>query len=141
MPLCRDQQLGVISWGPLASGLLSGNHHPDELPAENQRLALWQTRYGADQRVWSVLQAVEEVARRQGCAPAAVALAWIISRPGVTSCLAGVRTTEQLDQDLTAADLHLGDDEQDLLEEASAMPTDYPSTMMNRLLAGGEFWD
>ena len=141
MPLCQDQQLGVITWGPLASGLLADDHQRDDLPANNQRLATWWRRHGADPRVWSVVDAVREVACQRSCAPAAVALAWVISRPGVTSCLAGVRTVEQLDQDLAAADLHLTDAEQGLLEQAGAMPTDYPSTMMNRLLSGGEFWD
>jgi len=141
IPLCLDQRLGVIAWGPLASGLLGGQHRRGHLPAHNQRLAMWQRRYGEDGRVWPVVQAVNDVASQQGCAPAAVALAWVVGRPGVTSCLAGARTVEQLDQDLDAADLLISEEQQRLLDETSAMPTDYPTTMTNRLLDGGEFWD
>ena len=142
LPLCRDQQLGVIVWGALASGLLGGRHQQGALPEDHQRLAMWRRRYGGQGgRAWSIVEAVREVAAGRGCAPAAVALAWVASRPEVSSCLVGVRSARQLDEVLVAAELSLTEEEERALERVSAMSTDYPTTMMNRLMAGGDFWD
>ncbi len=141
LPLCRDQELGVITWGSLASGLLGGGHQPGALPDDHQRLAMWQRRYGEDGRIWAIVEAARQVAHGRGCPPAAVAMAWVAAQPGVTSCLLGVRTTAQLEEGLAAAELSLTDEERQTLDHASAMPTDYPTTMMNRLAAGGDFWD
>ncbi len=144
LPLCRDQEVGVICWGALGNGLLSGKYLAGRrLPAHHARLASWQARWASPDPAapLRLAQELRQVAAARGCPPAAVALAWVGSRPGVTATLVGVRTLAQLEQDLAAADLLLGDEELARLDRSSAMPPDYPTTPMNRLLAGGSFWD
>jgi diketogulonate reductase-like aldo/keto reductase len=57
---------------------------------------------------------------------ARVALAWLLGRPGVTSLVIGARTSEQLADDLAAAELTLDDDERARLDKVSALPLIYP---------------
>jgi aryl-alcohol dehydrogenase-like predicted oxidoreductase len=144
LPLCRDQELAVLPWGPLANGLLGGRYGaPGDLPAHHQRLELWRRRWApGDQRpLWELVRLVTELARRRGCAPATLALAWVMGRPGVCSTIIGARTVEQLEQNLAACELRLSDEELALLDRASAPPPDYPTSNMRRLMAGGGFWD
>jgi len=67
-----------------------------------------------------------EVAEGRGASPAQVALAWLLARPAVTSVIVGARTTEQLADNLGAADLTLTDEEQARLEQVSRPPLLYP---------------
>jgi len=144
LPLCREEDIAVITWGPLASGLLSGKYRRRQaLPAGHQRLSLWRRRWGEEglERLWPMVDAVRAMAREHGCSPAAVALAWLRCRAGVSSIIIGVRTLEQLQQNLAAVELDLSTGELSSLDQVSALPPEYPTTMMNRLLDGGPFWD
>jgi aryl-alcohol dehydrogenase-like predicted oxidoreductase len=143
LPLCRDQVLGVIPWSPLAAGLLSGKHQRSEFPFRHSRLASWVERYaqGGMPRVWSIIDAVRGMAAKRGVPPAAVALSWANHQPGITACIIGVRTQVQLEENLSAVELELTPDEVKRLDKVSALPPEYPSEMMNRMLAGGPAWE
>jgi aryl-alcohol dehydrogenase (NADP+) len=83
-------------------------------------------RRGTD-RTWNVIDAVQKVAEDRGVSMAEVALAWVTDRPGVTSTILGARTTDQLETNLHAADLHLSAEETAALDQASDLQaTDYP---------------
>ena len=141
VPLCLDQRVGILPWSPLAGGLLCDKHRTTAV--DHPRLAMWRRRYGSEKNVkfQRVLEKVREVSRAHDCSPSAVALRWLADRPAVTGCILGVRTERQLLDNLQAADLTLAPDETGALDRASAMPPDYPTDQMNRLLGGGPFWD
>jgi aryl-alcohol dehydrogenase-like predicted oxidoreductase len=85
----------------------------------------WERR--GTERTWNIIDAVQKVAEDRGVSMAEVALAWVTDRPAVTSTILGARTTEQLDTNLQAADLHLTDDETAALDQASDLhASDYP---------------
>ena len=67
-----------------------------------------------------------EVAAAHGVSAARVALAWLLRRPAVTSVIIGARTSEQLADNLAAAELTLAPDEVAALDSASAIPLLYP---------------
>jgi aryl-alcohol dehydrogenase-like predicted oxidoreductase len=78
-----------------------------------------------------VIDAVESVAADRGVTMAAVALAWVTARPGVTSTILGARTVDQLESNLKAADLSLDPREATMLDEASdPRVPDYPYGIM-----------
>jgi aryl-alcohol dehydrogenase-like predicted oxidoreductase len=111
LPLCREEGIGVIPWSPLARGFLAGNRRrdtPQTTRAETDKYA--KDMYYADAD-FAVADAVVEVARERGVAPAQVALAWVLGQPGVTAPIVGVSKMEQLDQAIAALDLTLTDDE------------------------------
>ena len=94
-------------------------------------------------RTWHVIDAVQKIADQRGVSMADIALAWVSDRPAVASTILGARTTEQLDSNLRAADLHLSPAETAALDAASdPQPTDYPYGQLgieqrDRHLGGG----
>jgi aryl-alcohol dehydrogenase (NADP+) len=102
----------------------------------------WQAR-NADERTWRVVDAVRDVAQDSGVTASQVALAWLGAQPAVTSVILGVRSVEQLIDNMDAADLELGSDARARLDEASAPRIDdYPygapgREQRHRSLTGG----
>lgn len=143
VPLCQDQQVAILPWSPLATGLLSGKYQEQAEALAHPRLATWIERYARDNvdPIWEIVETVRAIATERGCAPATVALSWTGARPGITACIIGVRTLPQLEENLAATELCLDTEEIARLDRASAMPpTDYSTHMMNRMLAGEPAW-
>jgi aryl-alcohol dehydrogenase-like predicted oxidoreductase len=138
VPACRAFGLGVLVWSPLARGFLSGKYKKGEPPPEGSRLAEWKDSWARLQgeRQWTVLDAVRRVAARLGTTPAAVALAWLLGRPEVTSVIVGARDERQLRENLAAVGLKLGTDERRELDEASKPEWGYPQ----EFIAAREPW-
>jgi aryl-alcohol dehydrogenase-like predicted oxidoreductase len=128
LPISLDQGLGVLVWSPLAGGLLSGKFRRGEpAPAGSRHLSGWDEPPVRDQeKLYDVVEVLVAVAKDRGASPAQVALAWLLERPAVTSLVIGARTSEQLAENLAAADLSLSAEERDRLEEVSRPPLLYP---------------
>ena len=73
-----------------------------------------------------------EIGKPKGVSPARVALAWVLSKPFVTSVIIGVKTLEQLDDNVAASELTLSPDEIKRLDELSALAPEYPGWMVER---------
>ena len=132
--VCRNENIGILPWSPLAGGWLTGKYQRDQSPTGATRLGEDPRRgmeayapRNAQERTWQVIDALREVAGGRGVSLSQVALAWVADRPAVTSVILGARTLEQLDDNLAAADLHLTEKETARLDEASApIVSDYP---------------
>jgi len=125
--VCRDFNLGILPWSPLAGGFLSGKFSRGEAHPAGTRLGEKNrmTRYDTEHN-WRVLDAVRAVAKELDATPAAVSLAWLLQRPHVTSVIFGARTAEQLDANLAAVDLVLPASAIEALDKASAIDLGYP---------------
>jgi aryl-alcohol dehydrogenase (NADP+) len=127
VPAALDAGMGLLPWGPLAGGWLTGKYQRDVAPTGATRLGedpqrgmeAWEPR-NAKSRTWDIIEAVGSVAQAHGVSHAEVALRWLAGRPAVTSVILGARTREQLADNLKAADLRLTADEADTLAEVSA---------------------
>ncbi|MCK6571963.1 aldo/keto reductase [Myxococcota bacterium] len=129
IPYMERSGMGLLPWSPLAGGLLSGKYHRGEDAPTGTRLAKWQDRLkGLDQadRNWRIVETLRHVAAELNTTPAAVALAWVRDRPAVSSVIIGVRSVEQLDDNLKAATLVLPPEARARLDAVSALPLDYP---------------
>ncbi|HET6918131.1 MAG TPA: aldo/keto reductase [Jiangellaceae bacterium] len=142
VPLALDQGLGILVWSPLAGGLLSGKYRRgQQAPAGSRHLGEWDEPPVYDEnRLYDVVDVLVEIAESRDSSPAAVALAYTLARPGVTSVIIGARTTEQLAANLAAADLVLADEERARLDDVSRPPLLYPywhqgKTAVDRLSA------
>jgi aryl-alcohol dehydrogenase-like predicted oxidoreductase len=133
VPACVDAGLGLLPWGPLGGGWLSGKYRRGERPTGATRLGedpgrgmeAWERR--GSERTWDVIHAVQTVAEAIGVSMAEVALAWVTDRPAVTATILGARTVEQLEANLRAADLRLDPEHTAQLDEASELHVgDYP---------------
>ncbi len=136
LPFCRSAGLGVIPWGPLGAGFLSGKYARGERPPEGSRIAdageSLEEAYDrrAVERNFQVVDAAGEIAAAHGATIPQVALAWLLGTEGVTAPIVGARTLAQLDDVLGADGLELTPDERARLEAPSPPPPAYPQRML-----------
>lgn len=132
VPLCQDQNLGILPWSPLAFGLLSGKYRRGApMPQGTRMQGPLKDFLPTDwDRVYNIVDVLDEIAKGHGVPVAAVALAWLIQKPGVTSVIIGARTIDQLRENLKAAQVKLGEEEMKRLDEVSARPLPYPQWMI-----------
>ena len=128
IPAAVDQGLGVLVWSPLAGGLLSGKYRRGvQPPAGSRQLTDWNEPPVYDrERLYDTVEVLVRIGENRGVSAAQVALAYLLGKPAVTSLVIGARTSEQLTDNLAAADLTLTDDERAELDAASAPPLLYP---------------
>ncbi len=126
VPVCANEGLGILPWGPLGGGWLTGKYRRDERPTGATRLGEDPDR-GVEaydrrntERTWRILDAVRAVADGRGVSMAQVALNWLVCQPTVSSVILGARTVEQLEDNLGAEQFRLTDDELERLDQASA---------------------
>jgi aryl-alcohol dehydrogenase-like predicted oxidoreductase len=116
-PVCETYGLGVIPYSPLAGGFLTGKYRKGQEVPESAR-AGGAKRYFTE-RNWGLLDQIETIAKDKGCTISQIALAWLLSRPVVTSPIIGPRNLDQLEDNLGAADTRLTEEEMETLNKAS----------------------
>jgi 1-deoxyxylulose-5-phosphate synthase len=118
IPLCVDQGLGVIPWSPLARGVLAGNRtRTGERKTTRSDSDPFTDYLYAEPTDFDVVERVAEVAAERGVAPAQVALAWLLHKPGVTAPIVGATKPGHLQDALAAEQLSLSEEEIARLEE------------------------
>ena len=132
LPLLADQQLGLMVWSPLAGGLLRGKFAPDGQGPEGARRANFDFPIVDKARAFRCVDAMRPIAERHAVSIARVALAWLLSRPQVTTVIVGAKTPEQLGDNLGATALDLSAEELSVLDEAGTLPPEYPGWMIAR---------
>jgi len=122
-------------WSPLAGGFLSGKYDRQNPAPSGTRFAEAGNFVPFDrERGYAVVDALREVASRHGATPAQVALAWLLTRPAISSVIIAARTNERLEENSRAVDLSLSGDDLELLDRVSAPVTEpYPRWMVNQL--------
>jgi aryl-alcohol dehydrogenase-like predicted oxidoreductase len=125
LPISVDQGLGVLVWSPLAGGLLSGKYTRDKATA--RQLAGWSEPPIRDEdRLWRIVETLNEIGKAHGVSAAQVALAWLLTRPAVSSLVIGGRNEAQFSDNIAAASLSLSLDERTRLDAVSRPPVIYP---------------
>ncbi|MDH6266810.1 aryl-alcohol dehydrogenase-like predicted oxidoreductase [Rhizobium sp. SG_E_25_P2] len=121
--LSHHEKVGLLSYSPLAAGLLSGKYLNGQKPA-GSRAAINGDLGGRFQPLQEpAVAAYVDIARRHGLDPSAMALAWCLTKPFMTSVIIGATTMEQLKINLSAADLDLSND---VRQEIAAVIRRYP---------------
>ncbi|MFT3771390.1 MAG: aldo/keto reductase [Minicystis sp.] len=131
-PMALRLGMGITAWSPLAGGLLSGKYRPSEgrgagegrlASAAGSRLQLF------NDCNWSIVAAVESVAKDLGRSMAQVALNWAAMQPAIGAAIVGATKVEQLDDNLRALDFDIPAELRAKLDEASAPAVPYPYGM------------
>jgi len=119
------EEVGLLAYSPLGFGTLSGKYLDGELPEES-RLALFADRYSrySNAEGVSATERYVKLAREHGISPAQMALAFVNSRPFITSNIIGATTTEQLKENISSIDLNLSDE---LLQGIEAVHISQPN--------------
>jgi aryl-alcohol dehydrogenase-like predicted oxidoreductase len=117
-PVCRERGLGVIPYFPLAAGFLTGKYRSEKDLAGRPRGAFVEKYLNA--RGFRILDALDRVASEHRTTPAAVSLAWLISRPGITAPIASATGVGQLAELVDAMRIELDPSSIEQLDRASA---------------------
>lgn len=133
--LFESEGLGIVPWGPLGGGFLSGKYRRGERPVSG-RIATtpdhdeeaWHRR--ATERNWQINDAVGQIAQARGKSQAQVALAWLLAQPAVVAPIVGARTPEQLADNLGAVGWEITAEELSQLDAASSIEEGYPYRMI-----------
>lgn len=124
IPMAQTYGLAILPWAPSAGGFFSERYTRDNPPPVGSRYeAFWRGFYQNDfsqSRVFDVQEAVLALAKEKGFSGYAVALAWCLSRPGVTSPIIGPRTVEQLVDSVTAREIMLTEEDHARLDAVAA---------------------
>ena len=116
LPVCEDQNVGVVPWSPLAGGFLTGKYERDTDPDEGRAATDEHTRERFTEENWRVLDAVSEIADEKDVTPAQVSLAWLLHKDVVDSPIVGPRSAAHLTENVAALDVSLSDAEMERLE-------------------------
>jgi len=128
MPLAADQGVGAVVWSPLGWGRLTGKLRRGVALPETSRLHAT-ADYGppvADEHLYKVVDALDEIAAETGKSVAQIALNWLLQRPTVSTVVIGARNEEQLKQNLGAVGWNLTPEQVARLDAASATTKPYP---------------
>jgi aryl-alcohol dehydrogenase-like predicted oxidoreductase len=130
VPLLESEKTGLLVWSPLAGGLLSGKFSRENQKPQDSRRSEFDFPIVDKERTWKILDVMAPIAKAHNCSPARISLAWLLTKPVVTSVIIGAKRVDQLKDNLAAVDLKLNTDEIARLDEASALPPEYPGWML-----------
>ena len=128
VPMLQGEGVGLMVWSPLAGGYLTGKYSDGDAKGRREAFDF----PPVETRGEAVVEAMRPVAEAHGCSMAQVALAWLLAQPAVTTCIVGATKMEQLTDNLGAVELTLTDGQLTALDEASALPREYPGWMLER---------
>jgi aryl-alcohol dehydrogenase-like predicted oxidoreductase len=140
VPLLEAEKTGLLVWSPLAGGLLSGKFSRENQTPQGSRRSEFDFPVVDKERTWKILDAMAPIAKAHNCSPARISLAWLLTKPVVTSVIIGAKRIDQLQDNIAVVDLKLSEEEIKALDEVSALPPEYPGWMLpfqnaNRLQA------
>ena len=125
----RELGLGVTTWSPLASGVLSGKYTRDNTAPEGSGRA-WHTARRMNEATFAVLDVLRAVSDDLGSPMAAVALAWVRQQPEVTSTLFGARTVDQLERNMASLQVTIPAEHLARLDEATRPQLEFPAGLL-----------
>ena len=119
LPYCGENDIGVIVYSPMRSGLLTGKMTPERvanLPSDDWRRNAQDFQEPRLSRNLELVELLEEIGADHGLSPGEVAIAWTLRQPAVTAAIVGGRRPDQVDGIIGAAKLRLSKDELDRIE-------------------------
>ncbi|MCB9756396.1 MAG: aldo/keto reductase [Myxococcales bacterium] len=129
IPHARDAGLGIMVWGPLAGGFLTGKYTRQQPDGDGGRRATFDFPPIDRERGHDVVDALTDIAAAHGVSPAQVALAWTLANPAISTVLIGASKVSQLESNLAAASLSLEAGELEALSSLTRGPPSYPEFM------------
>ena len=127
VPLCSDAGIGVMVWSPLAGGFLSGKYTRTKPKGESgDRLGGLDFIPYDRERGFQLIELLQSMAPARAASPAQIALAWLLTRPAVSSILVGASKPSQLEDNLKATGITLDSDDLARLDAATLPSPPYP---------------
>lgn len=132
VPLLQSEKVGLLTWSPLAGGLLSGKYDRHTAEVEGSRRTTFDFPPVNKERAYDCIDVMREIGAAKGVSVAQIALAWLLHQRVVTSVIIGAKKIEQLNDNIAATDITLSPDELAKLDIVSRLPAEYPGWMLER---------
>jgi len=116
-PCCQAYNVGVVPWGPLSGGFLTGRYQRGEETPAGAFVKMRMYDYIKTEANWKKLDGLKQFATQRGHTVAELAIAWLLARDRVCSVIAGARKIEQVSENVKAAEWKLTADELTQIEE------------------------
>lgn len=129
VPFVEDTGIGILVWSPLASGFLSGKYTRETPVPEDARRKNFQFPPVDVEKGYEVVDLLKEIGQNHGASPAQVAIAWILTKPFISSVIIGANKMTHLEDNLGAAELKLSCYEVEKLDTLTAPQPLYPGWM------------
>jgi len=128
MPLAQEERVGTIVWSPLGWGRLGGKYRRGQPAPEVSRVpgTINSAPPVPDERLFTVVDALDAIARETGKTVPQIALNWVLQRPTVSSVIVGARNEDQFRENLGAIGWSLTSAQIKQLDEASFVKPVYP---------------
>ncbi len=131
VPLLLDQTLGLMVWSPLAGGLLSGKYKTaDDKGPAGARRTTFDFPVVDRERAFRCVDAMRPLASQRNVSVAQIALAWLLSKPFVSTVIIGAKSMDQLRDNIASTGVTLSSEELKLLDDVSQLPQEYPGWML-----------
>lgn len=130
LPLCREENLGLLVWSPLAGGFVTGKYRRDQQTPVGTRRSGFDFPPIDRERGFDAVEALEQVAQMRGATIPQVGLAWLLAQSGVTSVIIGANRLSQLEDNLKSVDLELTAAEIETLSATTKPGPIYPQWMV-----------
>jgi aryl-alcohol dehydrogenase-like predicted oxidoreductase len=135
VPMALDEGIGIMPWSPLAGGFLSGKFTRDKEKAGDSRRDTFDFPPINKPKAYDIIDVMTRIGKKHNVSAARVALAWLLTKPGVTSVIIGAKKKDQLIDNIESTKLQLSAEELGELEIISAFTPEYPAWMVNRQLS------
>ena len=136
VPLALSEGLGLMPWSPLAGGFLSGKFTRNNEVAGDSRRDTFDFPPVNKTKAYDIIDILLKIGSEHNVSAAQVALAYILSKPAVTSIIIGAKKHEQLLDNIKATQLKLTPDDLQKLDAVSALAPEYPGWMLERQAQG-----
>jgi aryl-alcohol dehydrogenase-like predicted oxidoreductase len=136
-PFCVEAGIGVMVWSPLAGGFLSGKYTREKPKGQSgDRLGGFDFLPYDRERGYSLVDLLHTIGEKRGATPAQVSLAWLLTRPAVSSILIGASSAAQLADNVASVDVKLTAEDLSALEAATKPTQPYPNWFTDRVVDG-----
>jgi aryl-alcohol dehydrogenase-like predicted oxidoreductase len=132
VPMLTSERIGLMVWSPLAGGLLSGKYDLGNTAGGDGRRATFDFPPVDLARGKAVIAAMRPIAEAKSVSVAQIAIAWLLHQRVVTSVIVGAKREDQLRDNIAATEVKLTAEDLAALDQASALPKEYPGWMLER---------
>ena len=133
-PFVQDAGIGVFVWSPLAGGFLTGKYTRENPKGDGGRLTGFDMLPYDKEKGYQVVDRLRVIGKEHNATPAQVALAWVLSKPFVSSVLLGANKLSQLEDNLGAADLQIRKEDLAALDQMTNPVPVYPNFFSERVV-------
>lgn len=131
LPMASEYGIGILAWGPLSGGFLTGKYTRSNPKPGDARLNTFDLNLFDREKGYTVLEKVLEIAKKHDTSPTAISLAWLLSKKNISSILLGISKLSQWKDNLDSLTVDLSEEELKSMDTISADSPRYPGVFVN----------